>query len=135
MEALLVPESLFINSHKGQYQAHFKNDLLRSIQPLLACQRKLTWWRLQLLVILDLFHTFTYCRRLVKNVALLRCARWWLRRITWNAAAAWCSRPPGLAKTYTQWAHSVASTPAAPYASQSTYYLVAGSQKKTGAAR
>ena len=31
-----MPESLVINSHKGQYQAHFKNDLLRDIQPLLA---------------------------------------------------------------------------------------------------
>lgn len=36
MEASLVPESLVINSHKGQYQAHFKNDLLRDIRPLLA---------------------------------------------------------------------------------------------------
>jgi 3-dehydroquinate synthase len=36
MEALLVPESLLINSHKGQYQAHFKNDLLRDVQPLLT---------------------------------------------------------------------------------------------------
>jgi 3-dehydroquinate synthase len=36
MEALLVPESLAINSHKGQYQAHFKNDLLRDVRPLLA---------------------------------------------------------------------------------------------------
>ena len=31
-----MPDSLVINSHKGQYQAHFKNDLLRDIQPLFA---------------------------------------------------------------------------------------------------
>jgi 3-dehydroquinate synthase len=36
MGASLVPESLLINSHKGQYQAHFKNDLLRDVQPLLT---------------------------------------------------------------------------------------------------
>lgn len=36
MEALPVPDPLVINSHKGHYQAHFTNNLLSDIQPLLV---------------------------------------------------------------------------------------------------